>query len=77
MLNHLRYGFAVEEQASTIVDLRRDQVPFGQPGSVPRRLISRAEDVESVQATYRLVPLRGEPGPEAPLRAFRVYSRDQ
>ena len=40
-----------------------------------RRLVLAAESVQEATRRYRLVPLPGEPGEGAPIRAFRAFPR--
>ena len=73
MLTHLRYAFAVQGQEQNTIDVKDDPLPIGQRAGSSRRLIMRAETVPVAAVQYRLVPLPGEPGDGAPLRAFRAY----
>ena len=73
MLTHLRYAFAVTGQEHNTIDVKDDPLPIGQRAGSSRRLILRAETIPVAAMQYRLVPLPGEPGDGAPLRAFRAY----
>jgi hypothetical protein len=73
MVAHLRYAFTVTGQEFDIIQVDDNRLPIGRRGSESRRLILRAESVPDALTRYRLVPLPGEPGEGAPLRAFRAY----
>ena len=73
MITHLRYAFSVRGQEFDTIEVDDDRLPIGQRGDNSRRLILRAETVTLAASRYRLVPLPGEPGEGAPLRAFRAY----
>ncbi|MGE3273150.1 MAG: hypothetical protein AB7P40_30745 [Chloroflexota bacterium] len=73
MLTHLRYAFSVRGQEFDTVEVDEDRLPIGRRGVVSRRLILHAATVAEARTRYRLVPLPGEPGEGAPLRAFRAY----
>jgi hypothetical protein len=75
MLTHLRYAFTVIGQELDTIELDDDRLPIGQRGTTSRRLILSAETVGYASRRYRLVPLPGEPGEGAPLRAFRAFPR--
>jgi len=74
MLTHLRYGFLVARQEYEVVALSQTRLPVGERGSASRRLILSAESVPAMAQQYRLVPLRGDPGEGAPIRAFRAFT---
>jgi 4-amino-4-deoxy-L-arabinose transferase-like glycosyltransferase len=74
-LTHLRYAFLVTGQEYDTLDVRQQPLPLGRAATSSRRLVLRGEDVPAVEGLYRLDPLPGEPGPGAPLRAFRAYAR--
>lgn len=73
MITHLRYAFSVTGQEFDTMDVEDDRLPIGQRGDNSRRLLLHAETVPLAAQRYRLVPLPGEPGDGAPLRAFRAY----
>jgi hypothetical protein len=73
MLTHLRYAFLVRGQEVDVIDVDDDRLPIGQRGNISRRLVLSAETVSEAEQRYRLVPLPGEPGEGAPLRAFRAF----
>jgi len=73
MVTHLRYAFTVTGQEFDTIDVADDPLPIGQRGDNSRRLILRAETIPVAARQYRLIPLPGEPGEGAPLRAFRAY----
>ena len=73
MITHLRYAFSVTGQEFDTMSVANDRLPIGERGDLSRRLILHAETVPRAERMYRLVPLPGEPGEGAPLRAFRAY----
>jgi hypothetical protein len=73
MITHLRYAFTVRGQEFATIEVDDDRLPIGQRADNSRRLILHAESVRDAARRYRLVPLPGEPGEGAPLRAFRAY----
>jgi hypothetical protein len=73
MLAHLRYAFEVAGHEVDTIELDEDRLSIGPRGAESRRLVLRAETVPPAAARYRLVPLPGEPGEGAPLRAFRAF----
>jgi 4-amino-4-deoxy-L-arabinose transferase-like glycosyltransferase len=73
MVTHLRYSFSVTGQEHTTIEVDEDRLPIGRRGNNSRRLILHADTVPETLTRYRLVPLPGEPGEGAPLRAFRAY----
>jgi hypothetical protein len=73
MITHLRYAFSVTGQEFTTIEVDEERLPIGQRGDNSRRLIVHAESVPLAATRYRLVPLPGEPGDGAPLRAFRAF----
>jgi 4-amino-4-deoxy-L-arabinose transferase-like glycosyltransferase len=73
MITHLRYAFTVTGQEFDTIEVEDDRLPIGQRGDNSRRLILRAETVPTAAKQYRLIPLPGEPGEGAPLRAFRAF----
>jgi hypothetical protein len=73
MVTHLRYAFSVTGQEHTTIEVDEDRLPIGRSGNNSRRLILHADTVPETLTRYRLVPLPGEPGEGAPLRAFRAY----
>ncbi len=73
MITHLRYAFSVTGQEFDTMDVEDDRLPIGQRGDNSRRLLLHAETVPLAAQRYRLVPLPGEPGDGAPLRAFRAF----
>lgn len=75
MLAHLRYAFEVGGQEYETIEVHTQRLPVGDRGVASRRLILRAETVSMASRQYRLVPLPGEPGQGAPLRAFRAFPR--
>jgi hypothetical protein len=74
MLSHLRYAFEVRGQELDTIQIDGERLPVGQRGVSSRRLVLAAETVELARQRYRLVPLPGEPGEGAPLRAFRAFA---
>jgi hypothetical protein len=72
-LQHLRFAFSVVEQSITVINLERTALPVGRGGIQSRRLVLGSASVARAQARYRLVPVEGDPGPDAPLRVFRAY----
>jgi 4-amino-4-deoxy-L-arabinose transferase-like glycosyltransferase len=75
MITHLRYAFTVAGQEFTTINVHSDSLPLSLHGASSRRLILNAASVPAAAERYRLVPLRGEPGEGAPLRAFRAFPR--
>jgi 4-amino-4-deoxy-L-arabinose transferase-like glycosyltransferase len=75
MVTHLRYAFSVTGQEFDTIEVDDDPLPIGRRGSESRRLILHPDTVVYATTRYRLVPLPGEPGEGAPLRAFRAYAR--
>ena len=73
MITHLRYAFSVTGQEFDTIQVDDDRLPIGRSGNNSRRLILHSETVPEALTRYRLVPLPGEPGEGAPLRAFRAY----
>ena len=73
MITHLRYAFTVAGQEFTTIEVDDDRLPIGTLPSSSRRLILHADSVPVAAKRYRLVPLPGEPGEGAPLRAFRAF----
>jgi diacylglycerol kinase len=73
MLSHLRYAFLVRGQEQDTIEINEERLPIGQRGTASRRLVVSAGSVEMAARRYRLVPLPGEPGEGAPIRAFRAY----
>jgi hypothetical protein len=73
MITHLRYAFSVTGQEFTTIEVNKERLPIGQRGDNSRRLILHAESVPLAATRYRLVPLPGEPGDGAPLRALRAF----
>lgn len=73
MLSHLRYAFLVRGQEQDTIEIDEERLPIGQRGTSSRRLVLSAGSVEMAAQRYRLVPLPGEPGDGAPIRAFRAY----
>jgi diacylglycerol kinase len=73
MLTHLRYAFTVRGQELDTIEIEDDHLPIGRRGMTSRRVVLNANDVEEASRRYRLVPLPGEPGEGAPLRAFRAF----
>jgi hypothetical protein len=75
MMTHLRYAFTVAGQEFTTINVHSDSLPLSLRSASSRRLILNAASVPAAAERYRLVPLRGEPGEGAPLRAFRAFPR--
>lgn len=73
LLDQLRLAFELRGQAFTVVDVERGRLLALELSPAGRRVVLHAQSVEPFAARYRLEPLAGEPGPEAPLRAFRAY----
>jgi 4-amino-4-deoxy-L-arabinose transferase-like glycosyltransferase len=73
MITHLRYAFSVSGQEFDTIQVDDTRLPIGQRGDTSRRLILNAQSVAAAASRYRLVPLPGEPGEGAPLRAFRAF----
>jgi diacylglycerol kinase len=73
MLSHLRYAFEVRGQELDTIEVAEERLPIGQRGTNSRRLVLTAGMVETAARRYRLVPLPGEPGEGAPIRAFRAF----
>lgn len=73
MLTHLRYAFTVRGQELDTIEIEDDHLPIGRRGTMSRRVVLNANNVEEASKRYRLVPLPGEPGEGAPLRAFRAF----
>ena len=75
LYGQMRYLLILRRQEYEPFDFARQSLPIGRPGSGSRRIVLSAETVAVAAARYRLVPLPGEPGEGAPVRAFRAYAR--
>jgi diacylglycerol kinase len=73
MLTHLRYAFTVRGQELDTIEIEDAHLPIGRRGATSRRVVLNANNVDEASRRYRLVPLPGEPGEGAPLRAFRAF----
>jgi hypothetical protein len=73
----LAIGFSLEVrgQKFQVVDVETGRLPAAR--RVGHRLVLHPDTVELAAVRYRLEPLPGEPGSDAPVRAFVAYPRSQ
>jgi hypothetical protein len=73
MVTHLRYAVTVRGKELDTIEVEDDHLPIGRCGTMSQRMVLSASSVDEASRRYRLVPLPGEPGEGAPLRAFRAF----
>jgi hypothetical protein len=77
LLRTVETGLTLRAQRHAVVDLERQPPPLPTRRADFLPLVVRGDRVDLAARHYRLVPLDGEPGPGAPLRAFRAYAHGQ
>jgi len=75
-LRDVQFMLTVLGQEYDDVNVAQQPLPVGRSAGASRRVVLSEESVGAAAARYRLVPLPGEPGDGARIRAFRAYSLD-
>jgi hypothetical protein len=73
LLDQLRVALEIRGQRYEVVDIARERVQMGDRPGVNRRVLLHPDNLGQATARYRAEPLPSEPGPAAPVRAFRLY----